>query len=379
MELFDPHSNTWLKNKFEYYDKLRQQNTLYYSEKYSAYIVTRYNDVMFALSNPNIFSSASGNLVIETVDRFGSTLGASDDPVHDKLKNVVRNAYSKSNLERVVESIKPILSKSLDSDDILNISNIAEEVSASVTVEILNLPYDKEIIKNLIIDIQRRSSSCVSFNTDNSSAKEFNKLVTKALVLDNKPAPGPGIYNEFVNNNIEGVNTLSLFIGPTVSGASSLSGALQLLTLDLYRTGRLTNLINDDSLIDKAINESLRFNASTGRFSRTVLETTTINNTILNPRDRVILCLDSANRDSHQFNNPDDFNLDRNTAGMAFGHGIHACIALVLSKAVMSVYLKNLISILGKYEIVTDELNYVITASGNNDMISNLMIKREAK
>lgn len=378
METFNPHSSDWLKNKFQSYKQLRQQDSLYFSDKYSAYIVPKYKDVMFALANPKIFSSGHGNLVVENPNRFGNTLGASDSPVHEKLKNVVKNAYSKDNIDRVISTVKPKIIELLKNKDTLNISEVTEQISAWTVAEILNLPQDKEFVKNLIVDIQRKSSSCVSFETDDTSAKEFSKIIAKATILDSMPAPGPGIYNEFVNSNPDGVATLSLFIGPTVSGASSMSGALQFLTLDICRTGKLEQLIKDSSLRQGAINESLRFNASTGRFSRTVTEEVVINNTTLKPNDRVILCLDSANRDPEEFENPDDFDMLRNTAGLAFGHGMHACIALVISKAVMSAYLDCLLDIVGQYEITTspEDLNYLITSSGNNDMITNISIRR---
>jgi cytochrome P450 len=99
----------------------------------------------------------------------------------------------------------------------------------------------------------------------------------------------------------------------------------------------------------------------------------------LTPGTRVAVCLESGNRDSRKFNDPDKFDLNRDTAGhLAFGHGPHACIALAISKMVMTVFLEVVLENLGSYKIITPplEYNYVITQSGNDDMISNLVIKR---
>lgn len=38
MILFEPHDNDWLKNKFHYYQQLRQQKNLYFSEKYKMFV-----------------------------------------------------------------------------------------------------------------------------------------------------------------------------------------------------------------------------------------------------------------------------------------------------------------------------------------------------
>jgi cytochrome P450 len=180
-----------------------------------------------------------------------------------------------------------------------------------------------------------------------------------------------------MQNNIKKYPIYSLFTGPVLSGTSSMTGALEFLTLDLFRENQLDLILKDRSLVDNAINESLRFHASTGRFSRTVTTNTYIHGIHLQPGTRVAVCLDSANRDYRNFSNPDTFDLYRDTSGhLGFGYGVHACIALVVSKAVMSVYLNWLLDKFKKYRITTSKFNYVITQSGNDDMINNLVLEK---
>lgn len=376
MEYFNPHSNDWLLNKFEIYKELRSLDKAYYSEEYNVHVISRYDDVKSALADNVTFSSAKGNLIVETEDRFEMTLGASDPPIHTIYKNVAFAAYSKDNIHRICEVAKQH-TRNLLKKGTYNISEVIEEISAWTTAEILNLPYDKVYIKDLIVDIQRNSAACVSGITNDKSFDEFIKLVFTSTVVNPVKDAGPGIYREYLNNNPTGMGLLSLFIGPAVSGTSSLTGGLQFLTLDIAKENQLELLLKDRSLLPNAINESLRFNASTGRFSRTVTKDVSIHSVDLKPGDRVALCLESANRDPSMFENPDVFDLYRNTTGhLGFGHGIHACIALAISKSVMSVYLESLLDN-GIYDVITpnDELKYVMTASGNDDMISNIFIQ----
>jgi cytochrome P450 len=158
-----------------------------------------------------------------------------------------------------------------------------------------------------------------------------------------------------------------------------MTGALQFLTLDLFRESQLDYLINNRLLIENAINESIRFHASTGRFSRTVIQEIELHGVLLKPETRVAVCLESANRDSNKFTNPDIFDLHRDTSGnLGFGYGAHACIALAVSKSVMSIFLRLLLENVGKYKIITaqEDYNYVITQSGNDDMIDNLILEK---
>jgi cytochrome P450 len=48
----------------------------------------------------------------------------------------------------------------------------------------------------------------------------------------------------------------------------------------------------------------------------------------MTPQQRVILRLDLANRDPEQFADPDEFRFDRRSGShLAFGGGLHACVA----------------------------------------------------
>ena len=380
MQYFDPHSNEWLKNKFETYKELRNRDTAYWSEKYQLYVITRYKDVKYALGNHDIFSSARGNLIVEHPFRFGRTLGASDDPDHSVYKNIVKNAYSKDNIQRIADLLTEKTKLLLSNTKSLNISEVIEQLSGWTTAEILNLPYDKEKIKDIVVGIQRHSPLAVSTNIDKTYDDEFKNILNDLLFVNKVIHNGPGIYNEFVNNHPDNIKPImSLFQGPTISGASSLTGALEFLTLDLFRENQLESLLADRSLIPLAVEESLRFHASTGRFSRTVIKEVTLHNVLLKPGDRVALCLESANRDPDMFVDPEQFILNRNTIGqLAFGHGLHACIALAISKTLMVKYLETLLDVFGNYKVTTthDELQYVMTSSGNDDMISNICITK---
>jgi cytochrome P450 len=253
-----------------------------------------------------------------------------------------------------------------------------EQLSAWTTAEILNIPHDKEAIKNFIVDIQKHSDQAVKYNTNNHSFDSLREIIID-YVNEGRPALGPGIYKEYIKNKHNKLYLTALFMGPTLSGAASMSSALEFLTLDLFRTNTLGQVVNDRSLIPNAVNESLRYHASTGRFSRTVLKEVELHGITMKPGDRVALCLDSANRDPAKFSEPDKFRISRDTTGIAFGHGVHACIALAITKAAMNVYLNVLLDEMGKYTILTgdSDLEYLIPASGNNDMITNIILSTD--
>lgn len=371
--MFDPLSNEWLSNKFESYRHLQSLDVAYYSQQYGGYLITRHSDVKYALKNHNIFSSAKGNLIRESPHRFNRTLGASDNPTHELLKNIVKEAYSKQNIERVLNCFVEHSTKLLKSASPLDMSRIAEEASAWACTEILNLPYDKDEVQKLVLGILRYAKQSVDSNIDQSYYNNFAKLVNE-LIKNNVPAIGPGIYREFISNS-KTKTEMSLFTGPTISGAGSLSGALGFLTVDIYREN-LFNVLHDRSKANDVVNESLRWNCSSGRKVRTVTQPVTLHNVNLKPGDKVILSLEAANRDPSVFADPDKFILGRDDVGnLAYGYGIHACIASVVSRELLKGWVNVLLDTLGTYRVTNENFIFLKTSSGNQDAITNLVVE----
>jgi len=381
---FDPHSNEWLLNKYETYKDLRSRDSAYWCEKYQVHVITRYDDVLYGLNNPKLFSSAKGNLLIESEIRHGKTLGASDNPIHSEYKNIVKNAYSKDNIKRVSDVFVEKAIEHLENKTEINISEVTEELCAWVVSEILNFPIDKEQSKNMVLNLHRYEPNIHLFDPV-LDAEAFNKdLVAENDIIYEtfrkriRPK-GPGVYHECFYNNPNHIEITLCLLANIYSGTASLVGALQYLTMDLYHQKKLDTLLNDRSLISDAVNESLRFNASAGRFYRTITEQVIMHDTFLKPGDRVALCLESANRDPDKFANPDEFIITRDNAQhLSWGHGIHTCIALAISKEMLNRYLEILLDKVGKYDIITEpsDLKYVMVKGGNIDIMSNIILRK---
>ena len=250
-------------------------------------------------------------------------------------------------------------------------------ISAWVVTEILNLPFDKELVNDITLGVHRHLPQVVLVNPDPNFNKKF-RIIFDA-VKKKVPSTGPGVYHEYINNNPKDLDVMALIIGNMITGPGSLAGALQYLTLDLYHENQLDILINNKALIPAAVDESLRYRAAVGRFCRTVTKEITMHGINFKPGDRVAISLESANRDPKAFKNPDQFIIGRKEAKhLSWGHGVHACIALMISKEMLSIYLKLLLDNIGKYEILTkpSELNYSMMVGGNINNMTNIMLKK---
>jgi cytochrome P450 len=92
-------------------------------------------------------------------------------------------------------------------------------------------------------------------------------------------------------------------------------------------------LVADPSLINKAIEEFLRFESSNQLGNRITTEEVDVGGVTLAPRTRVHLCIGAANRDPAQFVDPDRLDIARSpNRHVAFASGPHQCVGLALAR-----------------------------------------------
>ena len=92
-------------------------------------------------------------------------------------------------------------------------------------------------------------------------------------------------------------------------------------------------LLADPSLVNKAVEEFLRFESSNQLGNRITTETVEVGGVVLAPRTPVHLCIGSANRDPAQFPDADRLDVGRTpNRHLAFGSGPHQCVGLALAR-----------------------------------------------
>jgi cytochrome P450 len=97
-------------------------------------------------------------------------------------------------------------------------------------------------------------------------------------------------------------------------------------------------LANDRALMRNAVEEMLRFNSIThiGR-RRAATSDISIGEVTIKAGEEVIADTSVGNRDPRVFNDPDSFDIDRDTSvHMAFGYGPHQCIGQHLARVELS-------------------------------------------
>jgi hypothetical protein len=109
---------------------------------------------------------------------------------------------------------------------------------------------------------------------------------------------------------------------------------------------------NSRAITSTAIEEFFRFDAPLQLFERTAMETTEINETVIERGSKVAALLGSANRDEKVFERANHINLERNPNNhISFGGGIHFCLGAPLARLELSISLPALYERFPKIEI----------------------------
>ncbi len=113
----------------------------------------------------------------------------------------------------------------------------------------------------------------------------------------------------------------------------------------LDKRDRWEDVKADRSLLEPAIQESMRWNPNNPMFSRLVVEDAQIGGVDIPKGSVVDICLASANRDPSRWDNPDEFDLHRKPKPhIGFGIGAHMCLGRNVAESEMYVALDALMN-----------------------------------
>jgi cytochrome P450 len=138
-----------------------------------------------------------------------------------------------------------------------------------------------------------------------------------------------------------------------MAGVESLSSFMSMLALNLHdHPDARRRIVANPTLMEGAIEESLRFNTSAQRFKRTVMRETTLHGRTLRVGDKVALAFGSGNRDWRKFPNPDIYDIERRPQGhLGFGAGKHFCLGSQMARLVTEVAMKRFLARVPEYHL----------------------------
>ena len=115
-ESFDFFAPEVMRDPYPAFAALRERAPLYWSERLSAYVLTRHEDVVYALRHPALFSSTNLSLAGRRVESFSpreapgtATLVHSAPPVHTRMRARVGRAFTAPRIARLEPRVRELV------------------------------------------------------------------------------------------------------------------------------------------------------------------------------------------------------------------------------------------------------------------------------
>src|SRR3954453_6043189 len=340
---FDHNSPEHSADPVASYRKLREQSPIAYSEAWDGYwILSGYKPLFEAARDDDRFSSQRNShggeglsvVIPKTKHPFHIPIEI-DPPEFRKWRKIVNLITAPAAIERMEPIVKHYVTWFIDriiEDGQCDMADVIG-VPAIVTVDWLGLD---------VAEWKRYASAFHATLVAKRGSPEYQQAVevdfpyleerTREVIAARREHPTDDIISSPVRSGIDGrqVTDDEVFsmVDLLLSGGVGTTASLTSNTVVwLYQHQEVRKQLQDDlSLLDKAIEEFLRFFSPTQALARTVTEDTELQGCPMKQGERVLLAWSSANRDPEQFENPDEVDITRwPNRHVAFGLGVHRC------------------------------------------------------
>jgi cytochrome P450 len=340
---------------------LRDAGPLVWLEAHGMYAATRYTEVRSILGDHATFVSGEGvalNDVINSLGR-GTTL-MSDGNEHRTQREVIGRPLTPralANLRLDAQAMADALVDRLVERRCFDaVTDLAEILPTTWVPDLLGWPADG---REHLVDWAASQFDGLGPLNDRAVAASDDILAMSgyAQQLAELELPencfGAGIQRAADRGEIDRKRCPMLFIdylAPSLDTTiSAIGNAIWLFATHPDQWQRLRE---EPDRIKAAFNEVLRIESPISCFTRVAKVGTRIGGSDVPAGSRVMISFASANRDERRWDEPDCFEITRESAGhLAFGHGEHACVGMGLARLEGAAVLAALVERVGTIEL----------------------------
>jgi hypothetical protein len=377
---FDPYSPAVDADPFPYYKTLRDEYPCFWSKEANMWILSRYADILSALSTWQTYSSARGNLMDELPGRAGATLGTTDPPRHDRLRGLIQHAFTRRGLEALADPIRIIVQETLKELEGRKQFDFVADFSAKVTARILFRtlglpPGDDQIVREKAVMMVQSDPQSRQKGAEHIAAYNWMTDYAGKVIAERRKNPKDDLISQFCVAEVDGerLEEREVLLTTTtliMAGIESLGGFTVMFGLNMADfVDARRQLVANPSLIADAIEESLRYNTSGQRFRRCIMKDTPLHGQVMREGDFVCLAYGSGNRDERQFPNPDVYDIARKPKGhLGLGGGVHACLGAMVARMSVKIIFEEFLKAYPEFSRVQQQLPWMPSTTFRSPM-----------
>jgi cytochrome P450 len=410
---YEAFSGEHLHDPYPIYRSLRDHAPIHRCPESGVWVLSRYEDVAAGFKNTEVFSSKIDNalrmqngglsglfMTLRVLMKVMTQLRVSprrvatsrmliqeDGEIHRAMRNIVNRGFTPGRIASWEPRIRTIadecmqdLRRQSDRADVDLVQTLAIPLPVTVIAELLGIEPTRRR------DFKRWSDEVISVGTNTGPDRlidpsfidtlgEMSRYL-RPIIRERRAHPKDDLISTLVESQ-DGEAALSnhevfmfiflLLLAGNETTTNLLGNAVDAL---LEHPAELERVAKDPSLVPALIEETLRYDSPVQQLTRRVTREVTIHGVTLPRGSEVQLLIGSANRDERRFENPDRFDLSRDTKGhLGFGFGAHFCLGASLARLEARVSL----------EVLVPELPGLVRARTDLELLPSNILRGRAR
>lgn len=395
----------------EFYSKLRNEDPVHYDEKLGMWLVSRYDDIVTLLRDPQTFSDKKGyeaqyasgffeefkQILEKEGGGFFPDVIKSDPPEHTRIRKLLDSAFSAHRVKTLEPAITRIIGnlveqvadKAAAGKVIDGVKEFSIPLTIAVICEQLGMnQYDGDKISEWSAAITAQIGRMQNREQMIENAKKVCELQNFIIgqMKDREANPKEDMISDLVHAHTEDGGKLTfgeavslvraLIIAGNDTTATAISNLLFILATQPAVATQLYDNVEDERYLTRFIEELLRYAPPVRGLAKMTTRETELGGTKLPKGAHMLVLYGSGNDDERRFECPRTFDAARGNVGnhVAFGVGIHRCIGASLARMEIRVAAKELIKRVRdiRLAIPIDQVAYLPTVATHS--ISSLPI-----
>ena len=365
---YDPYDADIVAEPYPVYARLREEAPLYYNEDYDFFALSRYEDVERHLKDARQFISGKGGileLIKADIDLPPGNLIFEDPPVHTIHRRLLSRVFTPRRIAELEPKVREFCAQSLDplvgSGEIDFIADLGAQMPMRVIGMLFGIP-EADLASV-------RDASDANLRTEPGKPMQVTEGTTfgseryEEYIDWRIDHPSDDLMTDLLHTEFEDEHgvTRTLTRDEALLYTTVVSGAGNETTTELIGwAGKVLSehpdqrreLVEDRSLVPNAIEELLRYEPPGPGIARFVPEDVEIHGQTVPAGSAVMMLVASGNRDHRRFDDPESFDIHRNTGGhLTFGYGIHFCLGAALARLEGRVALDELLQRFPEWEV----------------------------
>ena len=313
--------------------------------------VSSYDDALWALKHPEIFSSSAAAIDIgQSHDLIPLQI---DPPLHTRYRRFLAEWFNSRAIAPLEPEVRKLVNELLDAivprGECDFHEAFATPLPSTVFLAMMGLPQDDlDAFLRWRDDIIRPSPDFEEAETIRARTGAEITAYFEAQIDELRANPRPGFWSDLVNAEFEGRplergELLGMAFLLILAGLDTVTATLDCMVEHLALHPDLRHqLVERPELTTDAVEEMLRALTPVQLVPRLIVEDATIGGVDVKAGDHATIVLGAANLDPATYDEPDDVDFERKRSiNLAFGGGPHLCLGINLARLELRVALEE--------------------------------------